>query len=80
MKKFSGWGERDWENAVRNLLKRELKERGLTYQDLVDRLAAMGIEEKEINLRNKLSRGRFTAVYLVQCLVAIGSDRIRLED
>lgn len=80
MKKFSGWGERDWENAVRNLLKRELKEKGLTYQDLVDRLAAMGIEEKEINLRNKLSRGRFTAVYLVQCLVAIGSDRIRLED
>jgi hypothetical protein len=64
---------------VRTLLKAELKRKGITYAQLAERLAAMGVPEKEANIRTKLVRGRFTAVFLVQCLVAIGSDRIRLD-
>jgi hypothetical protein len=55
-----------------------LKRKGVTYGQLVEKLASMGIEEKEVNVRNKLSRGSFTAAYLLQCLTAIGTESLRL--
>ena len=69
----------DWEMKAANLLKAELKRKGVTYAQLVDKLAAIGVDEKEVNVRNKLSRGKFTAAYLLQCLEAIGSQQLRLD-
>lgn len=69
----------DWEAMAANLLKAELKRRGVTYAQLVERLAEIGVDEKEVNVRNKLSRGKFTAAYLLQCLKAIGTDTLRLD-
>lgn len=68
-----------WEARVANLLKAELKRKGVTYSQLVERLAAIGVEEKEVNIRNKLARGKFTAAFLMQCLEAIGAKEIRLD-
>ncbi|MDI4657893.1 DUF6471 domain-containing protein [Xanthobacter autotrophicus] len=70
----------DWEGRVKGLLKAELKRRGVTYADLVEKLAAIGVEESEPNVRNKLSRGKFTAVFMLQCLDAIGAQQIRVSD
>lgn len=61
-----------------NLLKAELKRKGVTYAGLVDKLAAIGVDEKEANVRNKLSRGKFTAAFLLQCLAAIETTDLRL--
>ncbi|MGV8938341.1 MAG: DUF6471 domain-containing protein [Allorhizobium sp.] len=69
----------DWEMKAANLLKAELKRKGVTYAGLVDRLAQLGVDEKEVNVRNKLSRGKFTAAFLLQCLEAIGSQQLRLD-
>ncbi|WP_421952902.1 DUF6471 domain-containing protein [Pelagibacterium sp.] len=69
----------DWEMKAANLLKAELKRKGVTYAQLVDSLGALGIDEKEANVRNKLSRGKFTAAYFLQCLEAIGSQQLRLD-
>lgn len=71
--------ETEWERLVSGLLKAELKLQGLSYADLVEKLAAIGVEDKEANIGNKLSRGRFTAVFFVQCLKAIGSQRLKLD-
>lgn len=68
----------EWEARVKGLLKAELKRKGVSYGELVDKLAEIGVAESEPNVRNKLSRGKFTAVFLVQCLVAIGTTDIRL--
>lgn len=68
----------DWNTKAANLLKSELKRHGLTYADLVEKLGKIGIEEKEVNVRNKLSRGTFTAAYMLQCLEAIGMKELRL--
>lgn len=68
----------DWEQRAANLLKAELKRQGLTYAQLVEKLAAIGIDEKEVNVRNKLSRGKFSAAFLLQCLEAIGVDGLQL--
>lgn len=66
-------------NDVKAILKAELKRRGLTYADLVVRLAAHGVVESEANLRNKISRGAFTATFFMQCLIAAGCDHVRIE-
>lgn len=68
----------DWNAKAANLLKSELKRSGLKYGDLVEKLAEIGVDEKEVNVRNKLSRGSFTAAYLLQCLEAIGVREVRL--
>jgi len=43
------------------------------------KLAVIGVEEKEVNIRNKLSRGKFTVAFIAQCNKAIGSSEIRLD-
>ena len=68
----------DWELMAANILKAELKRKGVTYSQLVEKLAALGISEKEVNVRNKLSRGKFTAAFLIQCLSAIGVTALQL--
>jgi hypothetical protein len=68
----------DWELMAANLLKAELKRKGVTYAQLVEKLEGLGISEKEVNVRNKLSRGKFSAAFFLQCLQAIGTDHMRL--
>jgi uncharacterized protein (DUF111 family) len=53
---------------------------GVSYRDLAERLETLGIHETERNIANKISRGGFTAVFLVQCLLAVGCTHLRLED
>lgn len=68
-----------WEAKVKNVLKAELKRRGIGYKELAERLSAIGVSENEPNIRNKLARGRFTAVFMVQVMAAIGAKSISLE-
>lgn len=70
--------EKEWEDHVKGLLKAELKRKGVTYAQLVGKLADIGVMDSEPNIRNKISRGKFTAVFLVQCLQAIGVKELRL--
>lgn len=70
----------EWEARVKALLKAELKRKAVTYAGLVERLATIGVVDSEPNIRNKLARGKFTAVFLIQCLEAIGASSLRLSD
>jgi hypothetical protein len=70
----------EWEARVKGMLKAELKRKGVTYGELVERLAKLGVHETEPNIRNKLARGKFTAVFFLQCLEAIGATSMRLTD
>jgi len=70
--------DKDWQDRTKGLLKAELKRRNVSYRDLAEKLTAMGIPETERNIANKLARGGFTAVFFVQCLVAVGCHSLRL--
>lgn len=70
----------EYETRAKNLLKGELKRRGLTYAQLAEKLAEIGVQENERNLNNKISRGGFTAAFLLQCLEAAGASSLRLSD
>jgi hypothetical protein len=70
----------EYEALAKNLLKGELKRRGVTYAQLAEKLAEIGVQESEQNLNKKISRGGFSAAFLLQCLKAVGSASLRLED
>jgi len=68
----------DWEQRAANLLKAELKRKGVTYSQLVEKLGEIGVDDKEVNIRNKLARGKFSAAFMLACLEAIGANEIRV--
>lgn len=49
----------------------EFKRKSFTYARLADKLAEIGVDEKEANIRNKLSRGKFSAAFMLSCLVTL---------
>lgn len=60
----------DWEATATGILRSHMKMNGVTYQELVERLAALGVREDVRDLRNKVQSGKFTAVFLLQCVKA----------
>lgn len=62
----------DWEAKAANILKAELKRQGVTYAQLAELIG-----DKEPNVRNKLSRGKFSAAYMLQCFAAIDVSEVR---
>lgn len=70
---------KDYNRLVKNILKAELKRRGVSYRELADKLAQIGVHENERNIANKISRGGFSAAFFVQCLDAVGCADISLR-
>ena len=69
----------DWEAKARGIIRGEMARQNITYAQLVERLAAISVEEDERNLRNKVSRGKFTAGFLLQCLAAMKVSDLRFS-
>src|SRR6266446_5836668 len=72
--------EAEWAEDVKRLLRAEMARRGITYEDLAEKLAAIGVRDTAVNLRNKVARGRFSAAFLVQCLTAMDTRSLRLSE
>lgn len=69
-----------YQDKAKGILRAEIKRRNMSYEDLSQKLAAVGVEETPKNLSNKIARGSFTAGFFVMCLEAIGSQTVRLKD
>lgn len=70
----------DWVEKTKGILKAELKRRNVTYGQLAEKLAEIGVKDSDVNIRNKIARGGFTAVFFVQCLMAIGVQTLHLHE
>jgi hypothetical protein len=83
---FTEWDERmaaktkDWQALVKGILKAELARRNLSYADLAEKLATVGVKDNERNIANKIARGSFTAVFFVQCLEAVGCRTVHFDE
>lgn len=71
--------ERHWEAWAKTLVKTELKRRDVTYDQLSAKLKDLGVDETPAAIANKISRGRFTFVFFLQCLKAVGASVVRLD-
>jgi len=68
----------EWSDKAKNLLRSELKRKGVTYSQLSDLLNKIGVTENEKNIANKISRGVFTMAFFLQCMSAIEVTDLRL--
>lgn len=69
-----------WVERTKRILRGEMKRRGVGYSELAALLNDIGISENPRNIANKVARGGFSAVFLVQCLVAMGARDVRVDD
>ena len=68
-----------WEERAKRFLKAELARADIGYRELAERLKKHGMKESEASIANKISRGTFSATFLLASLIAIEADVIRLE-
>lgn len=72
--------DEEWQERAKALLKAELKRKGVGYRALAEKLNAIGADESERNIANKISRGGFSAAFFLQCLSVIGCGTLRVND
>lgn len=70
----------EWDSLAKNLLKSELKKRGVSYEQLQERLAALGVHETVNNINRKINRGAFQFTFFLQCAIALDVKNLRLDD
>lgn len=70
----------NWNDKAKRLLKSELVKRGVSNSDLALMLNEIGVDETKASIDSKISRGSFSACFLLQCLMVIGCHKIEIED
>jgi len=80
MKRFLGMmTDKDWQDRLKGMVKAELAKRNINYVQLAGLLEeAYGVTETPQNLSNKIARGKFSAVFMVQVLEVIGCKKIEV--
>ncbi len=71
---------RDWNAHAKGVLRAEMARRQIKSADLVRLLEALGIEDNEKNVGNKIARGTFSAAFFLQCLAAMGVQNLHLGE
>lgn len=71
--------EETWNEKASNILKSILTRRNIKYHELAIKLNALGIEETQGSISNKISRGTFSFVFFMQCMEALGIKEFRID-
>lgn len=58
-------GEKTLAVLAKRMVRPKMVRKGITYEMLTDRLAALGVHNTPVNMRNKIARGRFTATFML---------------
>lgn len=72
--------EYDWDNCPKKILKSLMGKYNITQQRLADLLMEQNIKETNKTICNKLSRGKFSAIFFFQCLHAMGVEQFSLDE
>ena len=64
----------EYEAKATALVRDAMRERGVSVADLHKRLVDMGVDISAGGLANKIGRGSFSSVFLLQCLDALDID------
>ena len=65
-----------WAYEASNIMKAAIKRSGLGYGQLVERLERIGVTETVPSVKNKLARGTFSFVFVLQVMKALDRDRL----
>ncbi|HQS77973.1 MAG TPA: DUF6471 domain-containing protein [Sulfurovum sp.] len=70
----------EWNSRAKRLIKSELAKREIDYIKLAKLMNNIGVEEKQVNIANKINRGTFSLGFALQVFKAIGVEQIELKD
>lgn len=70
----------DWNSRAKRLIKSELAKREIDYIKLAELMNAIGVNEKQVNIANKINRGAFSLAFALQVFKAIGINNLDLKD
>jgi len=70
----------DWNSRAKRLIKSELAKREIDYIKLAKLMEAIGVDEKQANIANKINRGTFSFSFALQIFEAIGVENLNLKD
>jgi len=62
----------EYEDRAKELLRQAIAGQGITLEELTARLGRIGVEMSRGGVANKISRGGFSAAFLLQCMDALG--------
>lgn len=63
-----------FEEKAKGLIRDAMRARGVTLEDLTRRLSNIGVNMSKGGVANKISRGGFSAAFLLQCMDALDVD------
>ncbi len=72
--------EKEYIQKAKTIIKTELVKRDIDYPKLADMMQKIGINENRNNLSNKINRGTFSFVFVMQVFDALEIDTIKLKD
>ncbi|MDD9739768.1 DUF6471 domain-containing protein [Marinovum sp. SP66] len=61
----------EFEEKAKRFLRDAMAQKGVTYDQLTERLASIGVDMSKGGVANKISRGGFSAAFLLQCIKAL---------
>ena len=70
----------EWNSKAKRLIKSELAKREIDYIKLAKPMNEIGVEEKQVNIANKINRGAFSFGFALQIFKAIGINNLDLKD
>lgn len=72
--------EKDLRIRASRFVKAEMKRSGVTYEELIERLAKMGLHETKASIANMLGRGSFPTTFFIAVMRALGRETVNLSD
>lgn len=70
----------DSKNRAKELLKDEMNRRGVSNAQLAELLVQSGVKESSASIANKLSRGTFSASFMMNAMSVMGANSIPLKE
>ncbi len=68
----------EWREYAKGIIKSEIARKNLSLIEVANKLDELGISDTPQNISNKINRGTFGAIFMLQILKAIGCNEIRL--
>ncbi|GAB5448700.1 DUF6471 domain-containing protein [Gymnodinialimonas sp.] len=63
-----------FQDKAKDLVRSAMADQGVTVEELTRRLSAIGVDMSSGGVANKISRGGFSAAFLLQCMKALGVE------
>lgn len=69
----------EYEKKAKALIRYAIQRESISFDDISARLSTMGVEISPKGVENKISRGGFSAAFLMQVIEAVGAELVALS-